>query len=433
MSGAIATAAIIGGGLSAAGGIAGAAISSNAAGNAASEQANAAENSAQLQYQASQNALNFQEQQYAQNQANIAPWLQSGAGALGNLDYLLGITPPNPQGTMTGGALTPYGGSPAGGFSGPLNGGGASMPMPQAPQAGSGTFSAGTTPRISAPSMPSSSGSPGVPVAGGGSAPSGGAFGGHYAVPMTATGQSGAVGVPGFLSGQNGGPGAQSPVPGIPSQPPSGNINLGSTVNPTLGAFGSLMQPYQGHFTAPTEAQMEANDPGYQARMKLGQQAFEQSAAARGNLLTGGTAQAENQLAQDFASNEYNNYYNQAYNQYASNYNQYEQQQANEYNRLASLAGVGQTAAGQLGTLGTEMSGQVGSDLLGTAQAMGNAYQNAAAANASGMVGSANAWSGALGNMGGNISNLLMMQQLMGGAGGSNPYAGTDATLGGAS
>src|SRR3569833_513732 len=92
MSGAIATAAIVGG-IGAAGSLGGAALGSSAAKDAASTQANAANQAAQYQYQASQNALDFQKQQYNQTQQNIAPWLQMGAGGLGQLGYLLGITP----------------------------------------------------------------------------------------------------------------------------------------------------------------------------------------------------------------------------------------------------------------------------------------------------------------------------------------------------
>src|ERR1035438_4895259 len=102
MSGAITgTTLAIMGGVGAAGALGGAAISANAAGNAASTQANAADSAAQLQYQASQNALGFQEQQYNQSQANMAPWLNAGANGLSNLQYLMGVGP-QPQGTSTG-------------------------------------------------------------------------------------------------------------------------------------------------------------------------------------------------------------------------------------------------------------------------------------------------------------------------------------------
>jgi hypothetical protein len=148
--------------------------------------------------------------------------------------------------------------------------------------------------------------------------------------------------------------------------------------------------------------------------MQLGEQALQQSAAAQGNLLTGGTAQALDAYGQNLASTNYQNTYNNAYNTYATNYNQYEQQQTNEYNRLASLAGMGQTAAQNLGTLGQSASNNVTSNLLGTGQQIGQDYQNAAAANASGVVGSANAWSSGFGGGTSGINNILLLNQLGG-------------------
>ena len=56
--------------------------------SAANTQANAANQAAQLQYQLGEQGLNFQEQQYAQNQKNLAPWIQAGQGAVGNLSQL---------------------------------------------------------------------------------------------------------------------------------------------------------------------------------------------------------------------------------------------------------------------------------------------------------------------------------------------------------
>jgi hypothetical protein len=50
---------------------------------------------------------------------------------------------------------------------------------------------------------------------------------------------------------------------------------------------------------------------------------------------------------------------------------------------------------------------------------MGQAYQNAGAANASGYVGGANAWGGALSGASSNLNNLLLLKQLGGMGGGS--------------
>lgn len=322
------------------------AISSNAAGNAASEQAQAANNAAQLQYQASQNALDFQKQQYNQNQANLQPWLQSGSGALSNLDYLLGITPQSPSGALAS--------------------------APTSTPTGQRAITVGAGSAI---------GRPGLPVS-------------ISSMPITGVSRPGA--------------------PVAKSSAPPGTFSATPSSSPGTG-YGSLLAPYPSQFTAPTGL-TEQNDPGYQARLALGTQAMQQSAAARGSLLTGGTAQALDQLGQDYASNEYNNVYNRALNTYATNYNAYNQNQANQYNRLAGIAGVGQQAAGQLGTLGQSAANGISSNLLNTASMMGQQGNNAAAANASGLVGSANAWSGALGGASNNLNQLLLLRQLTGGS-----------------
>lgn len=296
-------------GVGALGSIGSAAIGANAAGNAASTQANAAEQAQQLEYQQEQQALGFQENVYGQNQANEAPFLQSGEGGLANLDYLLGIAPPTTQGASSG---------------------------------------------------------------------SNGAF-----------------------TGTNGGT--------------TGSTNLSSMVNPSLGAFGSLNAAYPGGpFQAPTAAQALAS-PGEQAQLQLGEQALQQSAAAQGNLLTGGTAQGLNAYAQNLASTNYQNTYNNAYNTYATGYNQYQQQQANTYNRLAGLAGMGQTAANTIGTLGQTAANNVGNIALTGGAQQAQQINNAGAANASGIIGSANAWSNGLSSATGGLSQLALLNSLQNG------------------
>ena len=169
------------------------------------------------------------------------------------------------------------------------------------------------------------------------------------------------------------------------------------------GGFPDWNQTFQ----APTAA-TEQNDPGYQFRLQQGQKALERSAASRGNLLTGGTAMAEQRYGQDYASNEYSNVYNRALGQYQMGYNQFEQNQANKFNRYASLAGVGQTAAGQLSQAGQSAAGNVSNILLGSGAQIGSDLQNAAAARASGY----NAFGNALGGIGSNVSQLALLKQL---------------------
>ena len=186
---------------------------------------------------------------------------------------------------------------------------------------------------------------------------------------------------------------------------------LDPRINPQLGEFGSLMQPWSEEFTGVPDIKQ---DPSYQFRLQEGADALERSAAARGGLLTGATAKAMERYAQDYASTEYANAYQRSLGEYQQAYNIFNQNQANQYNRLAGMAGLGQTAAGQLASSGQYAAGNIGNILLGGASQQAQAMQNAAAARASGYVGGANAWGGALQGGTNNLSQLLLLSQLFG-------------------
>lgn len=199
-------------------------------------------------------------------------------------------------------------------------------------------------------------------------------------------------------------------------------LGTGGTANGSGVGQGSLLTPYGPQFSAPTGL-TEQNDPGYQARLQLGTDALQKSAAARGGVLTGGTARDLNTYAQDYASNEYGNVYNRALNTYDTNANNYYTGQANQYNRLAGTAQSGQNAAATLAGAGQAASNNVTSNLLGTAQQIGQQTNNAGAATASGYVGGGNAISNGLSGAGNNISNLALLNS-MSGYGGAGANAG---------
>jgi len=181
---------------------------------------------------------------------------------------------------------------------------------------------------------------------------------------------------------------------------------------------GSLVTPYGQQFQAPTGLTMQ-NDPGFQARLQLGTDTLQKSAAARGSVLTGATGKALDTYAQDYASNEYGNVYNRALQSYDTNFNAYNTGQTNQFNRLAALSGEGQTTAAQLGQQGQAASNNITQNLLTSGQQQGQQLNNAAAATASGYVGGANAWNGALSGVGNNLTNLYALSQLGGGGYGS--------------
>ena len=116
-------------------------------------------------------------------------------------------------------------------------------------------------------------------------------------------------------------------------------------------------------------------DPGYGFRLKEGLRALDQSAAARGGLLSGNQLRGVNEFGQNLASQEYLN----AFNRYQTERNA-------RLNPLQSLVGMGQTTTN---TLANE-AGQYGQNMAQNAATMGNI-------RASGYMNQANALTGALG------------------------------------
>lgn len=202
----------------------------------------------------------------------------------------------------------------------------------------------------------------------------------------------------------------------------AGKTALGELSGQTSTPGQGLLTPFSEKFNAPTSV-TEQNDPGYQFRLQQGQAALQNSAAAKGSLLSGNTLEAQQQYGQNYASNEYGNVYSRAMQEYQQRYGIFENNQTNQFNRLAAVSGAGQTAATTLGQQGQQAAQNVGNINMTTGAQQGQDIQNAAAATASGYVGGANAWSGALGGNANSLSQLLMMQKLFGGGGSSSLFA----------
>ena len=114
--------------------------------------------------------------------------------------------------------------------------------------------------------------------------------------------------------------------------------------------------------------------PGYDFRLQQGQGATNMANNATGGLVGGNALKGLQDYTQNFASNEFNNAFNQN-----------QAQQTNIYNRLAGLAGIGSTGLTGLSNLST-----------GNATNQTQLGVGAANANAAGTVGTANAISGGL-------------------------------------
>jgi hypothetical protein len=97
---------LIAGGLAAAGTLGSGLLKSSAAKKAASTQADAATKAAQMQAGLGEESLGVEENENQQNNANEAPYLQSGANSLATLDYLMGVGGSSSGATIPGSTLS---------------------------------------------------------------------------------------------------------------------------------------------------------------------------------------------------------------------------------------------------------------------------------------------------------------------------------------
>ena len=230
------------------------------------------------------------------------------------------------------------------------------------------------------------------------------------------------------------------------------------TLRGLMGPGGELNKTF-------TAQDMQAYDPGYSFRMEQAQKALQGSAAARGGALGGGTLRSLVSLSQNVASNEFGNAEAR-----------FRAQQGDRFNRLNSLVNLGATTADRAagyGTAGASEAARLG--LTGATSAADLGYRGAtaaggyqtdaaarmgdnalrtygniedlltggAAAQAAGTVGSANAWSGALGgvaNAAGQVGNYYQNKETLrtlmqnpatrGNYGAGNTYGSTPYTGG---
>jgi hypothetical protein len=121
--------------------------------------------------------------------------------------------------------------------------------------------------------------------------------------------------------------------------------------------------------------------PGYQFRLDQGLKGMQNAAAGRGMLNSPRTMQALNDYAQNMASNEYGNY----------------------FQNMLNLGQVGQNAAGSLGNLGSGFA----SAQSGLYQGLGNIYANKNIATGQANQGILGGFGTMLGGMGGGASGGL--------------------------
>lgn len=330
--------------------------------NAADTQADAATQAARTSAASADKATALQEQIYNQNRTDQTPWRNTGANALAQLSYGLGLGD-------TGSGYNVSNNLAAGGTPGVATG------NKTAEQ-----YRAELAPQYT-------SGGSSYEVANSGRDDGGGApFAGFTPGVVDETALNAAIQARMQTDAQTAQAGQQS-----------ANAFVGQ------GTSGDLIRPF-----GMSDYQ---EDPGYQFRLSEGLKALDKSAAARGGLLSGGALKGISRYGQDMASQEYQN----AYNRYTTN-------QTNQYNRLASAAGLGQTANNALAQSGQNYANQAGQIGMQSAANQGNAALAAGQARASSYSGIGNAlgqvpWSNLAG--GSQTSFGGPLDSFYGGVGGS--------------
>ena len=168
---------------------------------------------------------------------------------------------------------------------------------------------------------------------------------------------------------------------------PSGGDTSGLNVNTSDPNYGKYAKDFSmSDFTV---------DPGYAFRLSQGMSALNNSAAARGGMISGNALRAAQDYGQQAGSQEYQN----AYNRYQTN-------RSNQLNPLQSLMGAGQSATNLI-------SNATGA----TGQGVAQAQVGAGNATASGYLNTANALTNALNQSASGYAQSQMLGRLAGGGG----------------
>jgi hypothetical protein len=169
-----------------------------------------------------------------------------------------------------------------------------------------------------------------------------------------------------------------------------------------------------------------SQDPGYQFRMQQGQQAVEQSAAAAGGATGGAALKALTQYGQGYASNEYQNAFNRNQTQ-LQNLFQGAGVGMNASNSVSN--NLNQGSALQSGIVGQQVgnltnNSDLTANILGqNTNAASQNYTGAGNAQAAGIVGQANALTGAVNGLGQTANQAFLMNLLQGGGAGQESSA----------
>jgi len=190
--------------------------------------------------------------------------------------------------------------------------------------------------------------------------------------------------------------------------------NAFNDVNPYATAGGTAEGQLSSLLAAPVDKfsydpSKVAEDPGYQFTLAQGMKALDQSAAARGQALSGGQLKALTQFGQGNAATYENQFYNQALGTFDTNRDTLQQ-------RIGNL--FGQTSEGMQAAQfqgGTQMSGAQQQANLGLqySNLYGNTQMRGADASAASTLGANGAFTNGITNAGSDIGQAIYLNQIL--------------------
>jgi len=395
---------IVGGAIAAAGAVGGAAISANAASGAAQTQQQASQDANSTQIYMQQQAINEQNQTFGLEAQLLNPQRQAGNYATQALQMGLGLpTTPLTSLNLPAGGVLPGTGS--------LTGTGTTTGAGARPQLGLNDYSTnqggvlspnatlyGTDPAYTAAWDQ---------VANANKASAGDKWNVQYSNPaFAAANQQGQTSLNQEVQRayqanlQQQGGAQPSATAGGQLVGSGAQMGMGGTGAAVPNAYSNLFQPF--NYTADQYHQ----SPGYQFALGQGLEAINNSAAAKGMILSPNTSKSLASYATGLADQDFQQAYQNAYQAYTQN-------QSNTLNALSGMAGYGNTAAtnisGAAGTAGSNNASLLSS--LGTS--LGGNIIGAGNAGAAGQVGVGNAISGGISNLGNIYNQSALMNQFL--------------------
>lgn len=142
----------------------------------------------------------------------------------------------------------------------------------------------------------------------------------------------------------------------------------------TRNELGTAIQQQMQNLPGQMTQQELEQTPGYQFNLSQGTKALQNSAAIKGNGISGNAIRAGLQYATGLADSTYQNQFNNAqtrFSDYGQNVSNIYNKNQLTYNQLGNLANLGENAAAATGQQGAQLGIAQGNNIAGAGQSLG--------------------------------------------------------------